>query len=404
MVFTLRVPKQPDGLIPPESGSLPDTALDSLTRQQFGLYFHVPFCTKRCGYCDFNTYTATELPGFSKADWPTAILAELALANSILDGLPKIDTIFIGGGTPSLIEPDIYVRVFNEIRNRFASNIEITMEANPDSVTLDSLQGYFEAGINRISFGMQSAAANVLKTLDRTHDPAAVEKAVSAATAAGFKNISLDLIYGTPGESESDWLDSLNQAIALPINHLSAYSLIVESGTKLANQVERGEVAKPDDDLAAARYLLAEDVLTQAGFNWYEISNWGKAGATCSHNQLYWNSENWWGVGPGAHSHIGSVRWWNAKHPGQWQAALAAGRSPAAGREVLTAAQVQLETVMLGLRQRRGLPLDRLPKPELTAELAELGWLQETELAAGQAVLSLTGRLMADRAAALLLQ
>ncbi len=403
MVFTLRVPKQPDGATPPIDGSLPAAALASLPERNFGLYLHVPFCAKRCGYCDFNTYTATELAGFTAANWPTAIMAELELANKVLGEIPEISTIFIGGGTPSMLAPSEYEKVFSKISHKFASDIEITLEANPDSVTKSSLQGYFDLGINRISFGMQSAAKKVLQVLDRTHNPQSVSEAVVTAYEVGFRDLSLDLIYGTPGESDQDWLDSLTQATSLPINHISAYSLIVESGTKLAGLVNRGELPMPDDDVAAARYVMADDFLTERGFSWYEISNWGK-NAACRHNEIYWESGNWWGAGPGAHSHIGGVRWWNQKYPASWASALDQGSSPAVGREELSAAEQLDELVMLRLRQRAGLLLSDLPAPARATELLELGWLEPAALAAGRISLTRSGRLMADRVAAELLK
>lgn len=403
MVFTLRVPKQPDGATPPLDGSLPAAALASLSEKKFGLYLHVPFCAKRCGYCDFNTYTATELAGFTAANWPAAILAELEFAHQVLGELPEISTIFIGGGTPSMLAPGEYEKVFSKISHKFAPDIEITLEANPDSVTKSSLQGYFDLGINRISFGMQSAAKNVLQVLDRTHNPQAVSEAVVTAHEVGFRDLSLDLIYGTPGESDQDWLDSLTQATSLPINHISAYSLIVESGTKLAGLVNRGELPMPDDDVAAARYVMADDFLTERGFSWYEISNWGKS-AACRHNEIYWESGNWWGAGPGAHSHIGGVRWWNQKYPATWASFIDQGNSPAVGREVLSAAEQLDELVMLRLRQRAGLLLSELPAPARVNELLELGWLEPAALAAGRISLTRNGRLMADRVAAELLK
>jgi putative oxygen-independent coproporphyrinogen III oxidase len=404
MVFTLRVPSQPQGSKPPVTGELPTPALESLKRRAFGIYLHVPFCAKRCGYCDFNTYTATELGGFKQSDWSDLILAELALAKKVLGEIPPIKTIFIGGGTPSLLAASEYEKVFAAISNNFAADIEITIEANPDSVSPASLKQYFAAGINRISFGMQSAAPNVLQLLDRTHDPKAVSSAVLAAKEVGFENISLDLIYGTPGESDENWLQSLQEATELPINHISAYSLIVEAGTKFANQVNRGEIPMPDDDLAAARYLIAEKFLTERNFQWYEISNWGINGASCRHNQLYWDSENWWGLGPGAHSHIGGVRWWNAKYPASWGEQLREGNSPAIGRELLTASEQQDERVMLGLRQRAGLAVAAVDRPEVLPELIAAGLLEPAALAQGRIVLTLQGRLLADRVTAQLLR
>ena len=396
MVFTLRVPKQPDGVKPPLTGELPATALQSLATKAFGLYLHVQICAKRCGYCDFNTYTATELGGFSQSDWSAQITTELQLAKKVLGGFPMIQTIFIGGGTPSLLPAADFEKVFKNISNHFAADIEITIEANPDSVTKSSLAQYLDIGINRISFGMQSSASKVLQLLDRTHNPSAVSSAVLAAAEVGFRDISLDLIYGTPGESDQDWLDSLTAATALPINHISAYALIVEAGTKFANQVNRGEIPMPDDDIAAARYIQAEEFLNQRNFHWYEISNWGVAGAACRHNQLYWDSANWWGAGAGAHSHIGGLRWWNEKYPATWAQLLTAGNSPAAGQELLSAAQQFDEQVMLGIRQRKGLPVSLLPAATDLAEFQAAGWIEPSALAQGQLVLTTAWRLMAD--------
>ncbi len=396
MVFTQRVPKELAGEVAPLNGALSESALASLPVADFGLYLHVPFCNVRCGYCDFNTYTSTELRGFRREDWANSIGLELDLAKRVIGDLPDIQTIFIGGCTPKLLQPGDFEKVFDNIESAFTSDIEITIEANPDNVTKESLSGYFKAGINRISFGMQSAVPSVLKVLDRTHDPKAVSQAVELAAEVGFKDISLDLIYGTPTETDNDWTESLLQALSLPINHFSAYSLIVEPGTKLHQQVKSGQVASPDDDISANRYLIAESQALAHGFNWYEVSNWGKGGARCRHNEIYWQSGNWWGAGPGAHSHVGGTRWWNKKHPTVWAQDLASGDSPAAGREVLTPDQLMFEAVMLSLRTFGGLAVSRLENPNPLLGLAKDGLIDPKKLDQGHVVLTLEGRLLAD--------
>ena len=325
---------------------------------------HVPYCSVRCGYCDFNTYTLTELgPGASTATFVDQALAELDLAVRVLgDGAGPVDTVFVGGGTPTLLPPADLVRCVDGIRSRLglAPGAEVTTEANPDSVTPADLEVLAAGGFTRVSVGMQSAVPHVLRTLDRTHDPARVATAVAGARAAGLAT-SVDLIYGTPGESLDDWRTSLDAAVALEPDHVSAYALVVEEGTRLAAQVRRGEVAMPEGDDEADKYELADAVLAAAGYGWYEVSNWSRdASGRCRHNEGYWRGDAWWGIGPGAHSHVGGVRWWNVKHPRAYAARLREGSSPAAGRETLTDEQRHDEAVLLGVRLRDGLPLDVL--------------------------------------------
>jgi len=331
----------------------------------FGVYVHVPFCTVRCGYCDFNTYTLTELgvDGASVGTYADIALRELELASRVLGPTaPPVQTVFFGGGTPTVLAASDLVKVLDGIRFRFglADGAEVTTEANPDSVTPESLLTLAAGGFNRVSIGMQSAVPHVLSTLERTHDPVNVAKAVEAAKAAGLK-VSVDLIYGTPGESPRDWRTSMDAAIDLEPDHISAYALVVEEGTKLGAQVRRGQVPAPDDDDEALKYELADQTLSAAGFGWYEVSNWARSESDrCRHNEGYWTDGDWWGVGPGAHSHIGGVRWWNVKHPNAFATRLGAGLSPAAGRELLTDEQRYDERVLLGVRLVDGLPIDDL--------------------------------------------
>ncbi|KGN39068.1 radical SAM family heme chaperone HemW [Knoellia subterranea] len=397
------MPRLPDGDPAPPTGDLPSSALHGLGERPFGVYLHVPFCRVRCGYCDFNTYTLTELgPGASTASFVDTALAELDLARDVLgDAAPPVDTIFIGGGTPTMLAAADLVKAVDGIRDRFglADDAEVTTEANPDSVTPESLRELADGGFTRVSLGMQSAVPHVLATLDRTHDPEGVGRAVAAARDAGLVT-SVDLIYGTPGESIEDWLTSLDAAISLEPEHISAYALVVEEGTKLATQVRRGEVQRPDDDDEATKYELAEEVLSGAGFDWYEVSNWTRTlSGRCRHNDGYWTGGDWWGVGPGAHSHVGGVRWWNVKHPRAYAGRLAERTSPAAGRETLTAEQLRDEKVLLQVRVRDGLEIDALDE---TGRRAVAGLVADGLVDGAAAVrdrrvvLTLRGRLLAD--------
>lgn len=361
-----------------------------------GAYVHVPFCATRCGYCDFNTYTATELGGgASQAEWAATAAAEIALTRQAQPTGRQLQTVFFGGGTPTLLPSADLVAVLDVLAREYglAPDAEVTTEANPDSVTPASLAELRAGGFNRISFGMQSAARHVLATLDRTHDPERVAQAVTWAREAGFAQVSLDLIYGTPGESLADWEASLQAVLAAGVDHVSAYALIVEDGTALARQVNTGQIPAPDDDDMADKYELSETLLTQAGFAWYEVSNWAREeAARCRHNDGYWRSADWLGIGPGAHAHRAGVRTWNLKHPRAWAEAVAAGRLPIDGSEQLTPADRTTERVLLLTRTRDGMP--RAEVPAATAEELLAEGLMES---VGQRlVLTLRGRLLAD--------
>lgn len=393
----------PDGDPVPASGALPPGALDGLGSRPFGFYVHVPFCATRCGYCDFNTYTAAELgPGAAQRDYAATAIEEVRLARRVLgDAAPPVETVFFGGGTPTLLPAADLVRILDAVAGEFGlrPDAEVTTEANPESVDPTYLKELREGGFTRMSFGMQSAGEHVLAVLDRRHTPGRPAEAVREARAAGFEHVNLDLIYGTPGESDDDWRASLEAALAAGPDHVSAYSLIVEDGTRLAARIRRGDLPMPEDDVAADRYLIAEEALTAAGLTWYEISNWAAGDeARCRHNLLYWTGGDWWGVGPGAHSHVGGTRWWNVKHPVAYAARLADGASPAHAREVLTAEDRAVERVMLELRLASGFPLaDLAPEARTACARALGGGLLETEaFKAGRAVLTLRGRLLAD--------
>lgn len=393
----------PDGDPVPASGELPSEALDGLGSRPFGFYVHVPFCATRCGYCDFNTYTAAELgPGAAQRDYAATAVEEIRLARRVLgDAAPPVETVFFGGGTPTLLPAADLVRILDAIGEEFGlrPDAEVTTEANPESVDPTYLKELRAGGFTRVSFGMQSAGEHILAVLDRRHTPGRPAEAVREARAAGFEHVNLDLIYGTPGESDDDWRASLEAALAAGPDHVSAYSLIVEDGTRLAARIRRGELPMPDDDVAADRYLIAEELLKAAGLSWYEISNWAAGDeARCRHNLLYWTGGDWWGAGPGAHSHVGGTRWWNVKHPAAYAARLAAGTSPAHAREVLPAEDRAVERVMLELRLASGFPLADLAPQARTACARALadGLLEVEAFKAGLAVLTLRGRLLAD--------
>lgn len=390
----------------PSDGSLPATALNGLAGRRLGLYLHVPFCAVRCGYCDFNTYTIGELGGHGAgvSTYADAAVAELQLARRTLgEEAPAISTIFVGGGTPTMLRADDLARMVAQAGGLFGlqPDVEVTTEANPDTVDGRVAETLAAGGFTRVSLGMQSAVPHVLATLERTHDPANVGAAVRAVRDAGLQ-VSLDLIYGTPGESPADWRRSLEAAAELEPDHISAYALVVEEGTKLAAQVRRGVVALPEDDDEAEKYEVAESVLTAAGFDWYEISNWARRpDARCRHNESYWRGDDWWGVGPGAHSHVGGVRWWNVKHPSPYAERVLAGASPGAGREILTDAQRYDERVLLGVRLSDGLSLDVLDEAgrSAVAGLIADGLLDGAAAVRRQrpaARLTLRGRLLAD--------
>jgi oxygen-independent coproporphyrinogen-3 oxidase len=368
-------------------------------------YIHIPYCVKRCGYCDFNTYTPAELQIQSSLetishDYIDLLVKEIERSATVSEA-KFVPTIFFGGGTPTLMQPKDLGRVINAIKSHYTllDNCEITIEANPDTVSLKLLTELRAVGFNRISFGMQSAMTHVLKVLDRTHNPDNVEGAILAAKEAGFAEISVDLIYGTPGESLADWEETLDMALSLPITHISAYALIVEKGTKLAAAVARGEITMPDDDETADKYLLADRKFSEAGMDWYELSNWSGAGSECKHNLLYWYGENWWGAGPGAHSHIDGRRWWNVKHPGKYRELILGAGDPTAESEILSESEREEERLMLNIRLPEGIALATLTTAQKSSMEQYLndGYLAQPQWSNGRLSLTQTGRLLADR-------
>ena len=403
-------PALPDGEPVPDDGALPSWVAEhpATGTRGFGVYVHVPFCRVRCGYCDFNTYTSAELGGGAdQQEYAGTAVAEVALARKVLADAGRtgpVSTVFVGGGTPTVLPPGDLARVLDAIGEAWGllPGAEVTTEANPDSVTPRSLAELAAAGFSRVSFGVQSTVPHVLATLERTHDPSRVPTVVAWARDVGLA-VSVDLIYGTPGESLDDWRRSLDDAVALGVDHVSAYALVVEEGTRMAGRVRRGLLPAPDPDDEAAKYELADEILSAAGLTWYEVSNWARTEAdACQHNLAYWRGADWWGVGPGAHSHVGagdrSVRWWNVKHPRAYAQRLAAGRSPAAARELLGPQDVRLEQVLLAVRLREGLDLAGLPAAgrSAVAGLVADGLLDGTTAIRGRAVLTRRGRLLAD--------
>ncbi|MFC4555194.1 radical SAM family heme chaperone HemW [Georgenia faecalis] len=404
-------PALPIGDPAPADGALPASAAVGSGHRDFGVYLHVPFCAVRCGYCDFNTYTASELGGgASQAAYAGTALREIDLAAGVLSdpavGLPEraVSTVFVGGGTPTLLPAADLVRLLAHVRATWGlvPGAEVTTEANPDSVTPEVLATLAAGGFTRVSFGMQSAVPHVLATLDRTHDPARLPDVVRWAREVGL-DVSVDLIYGTPGESLADWRTSVESALALEPDHVSAYALVIEAGTKMAARVRRGELPMPDGDDEAAKYEVADELLTAAGLDWYEVSNFARGPEHASrHNLSYWRGHDWWGIGPGAHSHVGGVRWWNVKHPRAYAQRLESGLSPAAGREILDPGARELERVLLGVRLAEGLELapgtGRVPDAQRSAvaSLLAQGLIEFAPARAGRVVLTRRGRLLAD--------
>ncbi|UQX12737.1 radical SAM family heme chaperone HemW [Candidatus Mycobacterium methanotrophicum] len=385
----------------PHRIDLPDVQLSPGV--PFGVYVHVPFCVTRCGYCDFNTYTPAELGGVNPDAWLLKLRSELELAGARL-GSPTVHTVFVGGGTPSLLGGERIAAVLQSVRDNFelATGAEITTEANPESAWPDFFAAARAAGYTRVSLGMQSVSPQVLGVLDRIHTPNRSAAAAREALAEGFEHVSLDLIYGTPGESDDDVLRSVDAAVDTGVDHVSAYALVVEDGTALARRVRSGEVAAPDDDVLAHRYELADDLLSAAGFDWYEVSNWSRAGGQCRHNIGYWNGGQWWGAGPGAHSYVGATRSWNVKHPNTYGQILDDATLPVAGFEQLTAQQRHTEDVMLRIRLRQGLSLGLLDHTERErAAIAVADGLLTPD--GERLVLTDRGRLLADGVVRMLL-
>ncbi|MGV9769238.1 radical SAM family heme chaperone HemW [Microbacterium sp. NPDC003461] len=386
----------------PVDGALPaDLPVDR--EAELGVYLHVPFCRVRCGYCDFNTYTATELRGARQDMYADTLIREVELAAGVLGGagaMRPASTVFFGGGTPTLLPAGDLARMLAAVREAFGlqPGVEVTVEANPDTVTDAVAHELAAAGVTRMSIGMQSAVPRVLAALDRTHMPANVGTAVAAARGAGL-DVSVDLIYGAPGETLGDWSASLDAALALEPDHVSAYALIIEEGTKLARQIARAEVPEPDGDVQADMYELADARLAAAGFDWYEVSNWSRGPEHRSrHNLNYWRGQDWWGFGPGAHSHVAGLRWWNVKHPAAYAQRLAGGESPAAARERPDEAARLLERVLLESRIREGLELATVPavRREAVARLIADELVEGPAALRGRIVLTLKGRLLAD--------
>jgi putative oxygen-independent coproporphyrinogen III oxidase len=371
-------------------------ALSMTPGGSFGLYIHVPFCATRCGYCDFNTYTAGESGGANPDGWLTAVHQELDLAARRLPE-PRVDTVFVGGGTPSLLGGTGLREVLDTVRTHFelSADAEVTTEANPESTSPEFFDVIRAAGYTRVSLGMQSAVPSVLRVLDRTHSPGRAVAAAGEAAVAGFDHINLDLIYGTPGETDDDLRRSVDVAVGAGVDHVSAYALVVEEGTALARRVRRGEIAAPDDDVLAQRYEYLDEWLSAAGLDWYEVSNWARPGGECRHNLGYWNGGQWWGAGPGAHGFVGATRWWNVKHPNAYATALADGELPVAGFEVLDAVDRHTEEVLLGIRLRDGLATSVLSAEEWARAKTVVGQ-GLLELAGSRLVLTDHGRLLAD--------
>ncbi|MDO4241250.1 MAG: radical SAM family heme chaperone HemW [Microbacteriaceae bacterium] len=395
----------PPGDPVPANGSLPPQAALGAHERDFGVYVHVPYCRVRCGYCDFNTYTATDFGATGRTTYAGEVCREIEFADEVLKrgGVQKrlVNTVFFGGGTPTLLPAKDLAKMLHKIRDTwdFAPGAEITTEANPDSVDLDYLQELREAGFTRVSFGMQSAVPETLRTLDRTHTPERVPQVVAWAKQVGLA-VSVDLIYGSPGETLAQWQQSLEAAISYEPDHISAYALIVEEGTKMAGQISRGELSLPDDDTHADMYELADKLLGEAGFTWYEISNWARGENQRSrHNLAYWLGHDWWGFGPGAHSHIGGVRWWNVKHPAAYAQRIAQGITPAHAREILDTETRRTERLLLETRIFTGLPVSVLNEREKHAipQLLASELIKPAPLFQQQRLIpTLRGRLIAD--------
>lgn len=365
-------------------------------------YVHVPFCKVRCGYCDFNTYTATELQGYPQTAFIANLQVEIELAKQSV-GKRELQTVFFGGGTPTLLPANELAEALDLLRKNFgiAGEAEVTTEANPDTVDEAYLRVLKEAGFNRLSFGMQSAVPEVLATLERTHNPAAVATNVAIAKRLGFQT-SVDLIYGAPGETMEQWQESVRVALAMETDHISAYALIVEPATKLARQIASGEKPQPDEDLQADKYEWLDSELAKAGFEWYELSNWARgAAATSKHNIAYWQGRDWWGFGPGAHSHVAGRRWSNVKHPTTYAKMLADLQIPSTDGEILSSVEIQEERAMLELRLREGLSLEVVKglnenHAQSISELVASKFIEGKDALQGRAVLTLQGRLLAD--------
>jgi oxygen-independent coproporphyrinogen-3 oxidase len=343
---------------------------------EFGVYVHIPFCRHRCDYCAFATWTDRD---HLMVQYVDAVVADVARA--VAAGMPVADTVFFGGGTPTRLSAELIATIVRAIPT--SDNAEVTVECNPDDVTVDMMRVYANAGVNRISMGVQSMVNHVLDSLGRTHNPANVATAVAAVKTAGISSINLDLIYGVHGESLNDWRHTLDQAIALQPTHISAYGLTVEAGTPLADDPAR----HPDDDDQADKYVLVDDMLSAVGLLNYEISNWALPGHECRHNQVYWTQGNYAGFGCAAHSHENGRRWWNVRTPERYISCVTHGASVEAADEVLDAPTRAREALELSLRTRQGVPIG-------TLDIAPLENL--VEVVGERVVLTRPGRLLAN--------
>ncbi|CAB0562694.1 radical SAM family heme chaperone HemW [Corynebacterium diphtheriae] len=363
----------------------------------FGVYVHVPFCSSRCGYCDFNTYTPGELGGTASPEsYLDALEKELELAAASGTTRPAT-TVFIGGGTPSMLGASGLTRVLSAVRNTIgiAPGAEVTTESNPETTSPEFFSALLDAGYNRISLGMQSASSSVLRVLERKHTPGRAFDAALEAMNAGFLHVNLDMIYGTPTETDDDVRLTLDRALETGVDHISAYSLIVEDGTAMARKVRKGQLPPPNEDVYADRYGLIDTALRAQGFDWYEVSNWAKPGGECQHNLGYWLDGDWWGAGPGAHSHIASRRFFNVKHPSTYAQHLADGQLPIKEEELLDSTERHEESVMLGLRLRQGLELSRFTEAE-RAVIEKYVGLKLLHIYDGRVASTLQGRLLID--------
>lgn len=379
----------------PADGSVPHPDVSA----GFAAYVHIPFCQVRCGYCDFNTYTTNFGPGASAGDFHESLIREIDLSARVLDrgATSGLSSVFFGGGTPTMLRPEQLVAILDHLESTFgiADGAEVTSEVNPETVTRDSLAILADGGFTRFSFGMQSAVPHVLRTLDRQHSPGQVQACVQWARELGIDH-SVDLIYGAPGESLDDWRQSLQAAIDLGPGHISAYGLTIEPGTKMGAQLRRGEIPEPDGDDLADKYMLADEMLSAAGYSWYEVSNWSKPGKESEHNRAYWTNANWWGYGPGSHSHINGTRFWNVKHPRAYAQRLATGLTPAAGHETLSEEERREEQIMLAIRLRDGIATPGDVEATVIASLIADELVDPVAALRDRLVLTLKGRLLAD--------
>ncbi|MFZ8900447.1 MAG: radical SAM family heme chaperone HemW [Ilumatobacteraceae bacterium] len=344
----------------------------------FGVYVHVPFCRHRCDYCAFATFTDRD---HLMVRYVEAVRAEVR--REIETGMKSADTVFFGGGTPSRLAPELLMSILDVIPR--TSGAEVTVECNPDDVSLEMFRVFADRGVNRISFGVQSMQGHVLASLGRTHDPDNVRRGVDAARGIGL-SFNLDVIYGAHGETVEDWERTVHSVVALDPPHVSAYGLTVEAGTPLADRPDN----HPDDDRQAEMYEVADDLLTTAGLLNYEVSNWARPGHESRHNRVYWNQGDYRGFGSAAHSHDRGRRWWNVRTPDRYVEAIETGRSPQSSEEVLDAETRRIEGLQLALRTRGGVPIEAFAPTDL--ELLD----EMLEVVGERVVLTRRGRLMAN--------